>query len=1582
MFFEVLSRFVRCPARAVAVFLGGLLSTAPLLGLAQGIPNIPRTAGQLIADYSPLVSTNGRISVIAYHQGMFLTNPMLGGGSNPASYQWNLANPSNPIQTLLPSMAFCSVQNCHGYGQRSDKLIGFGGGAPLWSNTWRVDPATQLLTNLPQDPFYFYQTEQGEWPNVVFQPFSLRTYWSYGPTTDIGTVYKRNQRITSWNHIGLTGNPGFPFLLGKYLYFIGAANNTGISVYDLSASFNSPETPPTLVGRLSAPVGGYHPLIVAANERLYAVMPARTNVAVTAGRYIVADITDPENMFVVADRDTPELADSGYARAQDDKVFIDRFKVDMNTWNVERTLSAPGFTPGNQYSLPVGNSVLLAGVNTLSLWAHQSAPDTNPPSVAWHEPRPNATNHPVAAPVSFIIQETLRTEDLVDGQTFTIRPVVGGVAGAPVATSHFLHHQGYLTVTPNNDLQPNTTYEVSIGGIRDVPGNVMLPYTFRFSTGNNIAAGNQLPVISGFTASPYPAQPNQLVSFSAVAADPEQSALQYRIQFGDGLSTPWGSSSSFQHSYTASGHFEAVIFVRDNQGAVQTRRRVVTVMNPTSATPPTNSSAIAHNSSANFTWVVNPDSDSVSIINGSNAVQEIPLGMGSKPANVAIDSAGNGWVTLQGTDRIAIVGANGSISQTIDLPYGSRPFGIAFNPTKTAVFVTTYGKGQLLRFNPSTRVQTAALVLGATARAIAINGSGTRAYVTRFISSPLSRRGEIWNVDISSALQLVGTIALRQDILTTENSGGGRGLPNYLAGIAISRDGQRAVVAHSMPNVDRGLYRSGQSLTPEHTVRARISEINLATNMENTAGRRDIDNSDSPTAIAYSPLGDYMFVTVQGNNLVAVYDILQPTTSIVSPIARLGVGKAPQGLVIGGDRLYVQNFTDRTVTRLDLAEFFAGGIGTPSAIDITTTSLDRLNATERLGQQIFYDASDNGSSLGQNRMSLEGYISCATCHIGGGHDGQTFDFTDRGEGLRNTTDLRGRGGTAHGRIHWSANFDEIQDFENDIRNSFGGRGFMSAADFTATADPLGTPKAGRSVELDALAAYVRSLGVASQPRSPHRNADGTRTAAGERGMYIFAMENCHSCHAVPRLTDSQLQSSLLHNVGTLSTSSGNRLGAALTGIDTPTLFSVFQSGPYLHDGSAPTLADVFSMTGGIKLQAENASQRLSGSPVTMIYGGTAHHGTAIQGPGRLVFSNLDGGPGGGAEIEIRYSKAQAGSAALVVNGGAPLSVNLPVTPNEPGWAMNVFSTVTAQISLQAGLTNTLDLSFPDWTNIDEITVRHAGFRALAVAHRQVLNLAPSDRDDLLQFLRELDGSDDQSATQGLPTPTPIPTATVTPVPTATATPTRTPTVAPTHTPTPLPTATATPTRTATPAATATPTRTPTPLATATATPTRTPTPLPTSTATPLPTVTATPTRTATPLPTHTATPQPTATPAATSTPAPTSTATPLPTATPLASPTPLADITPPTAVFNRPAAGATFRTKLTVKVSATDSQSGVASIRIHLNGVLRKTCLNVTSCQISLNTSKLPFGPHLLEATAADYAGNKNSIKRTVYRKK
>ena len=75
-------------------------------------------------------------------------------------------------------------------------------------------------------------------------------------------------------------------------------------------------------------------------------------------------------------------------------------------------------------------------------------------------------------------------------------------------------------------------------------------------------------------------------------------------------------------------------------------------------------------------------------------------------------------------------------------------------------------------------------------------------------------------------------------------------------------------------------------------------------------------------------------------------------------------------------------------------------------------------------------------------MTDQGYISCASCHFEAFEDGRVWDFTNRGEGFRNTTSLLGRRGTGEGRIHWSANFDEVQDFEQEIRGLFNGNGFI------------------------------------------------------------------------------------------------------------------------------------------------------------------------------------------------------------------------------------------------------------------------------------------------------------------------------------------------------------------------------------------------------------------------------------------------------------------------------------------------------------------------------------------------------------
>jgi cytochrome c553 len=51
---------------------------------------------------------------------------------------------------------------------------------------------------------------------------------------------------------------------------------------------------------------------------------------------------------------------------------------------------------------------------------------------------------------------------------------------------------------------------------------------------------------------------------------------------------------------------------------------------------------------------------------------------------------------------------------------------------------------------------------------------------------------------------------------------------------------------------------------------------------------------------------------------------------------------------------------------------------------------------------------------------------------------------------------------------------------------------------------------------------------------------------------------------------------MLHDVGTITEASGMRAGEPLFGFDTPTLLGVWETPPYLHDGSAPTLRDVLT----------------------------------------------------------------------------------------------------------------------------------------------------------------------------------------------------------------------------------------------------------------------------------------------------------------------------------------------------------------------------------------------------------------------
>jgi DNA-binding beta-propeller fold protein YncE/cytochrome c peroxidase len=655
-----------------------------------------------------------------------------------------------------------------------------------------------------------------------------------------------------------------------------------------------------------------------------------------------------------------------------------------------------------------------------------------------------------------------------------------------------------------------------------------------------------------------PAEVGSAVEFTATAMG--EGAIEYTWDFGDGTRLPPMPSATATHTFDAPGHYVIIVIARDESG-VRSDSFVQTVHHPLQAHAPTASSTIVYDAARDRVCTVNPDHDSVSCLDARTLERVFEAEVGEHPRTLALDDDGALWVANDGASSISIVDASGAVSDELALPYGAHPFGIAKSPTEGVMFVAASGTGQLIAIDTTTRAILGSVDVGPSATGVAVSGDGERVLVTRFIS-PVDR-GELTEVS-ASELSVTRRFSLAPSP-GPDTEATSRGVPNYLRSVLITPDDRSAWVLSKQDNVARGAARDGMPLTFETTTRTVLSVLDLEQNEERAAARVDINNRSLGLAGALSPVGDYLFVALLGTNGVDVLDTFDGNS--VGGRRELGFG--PDGVALGaGGRLYVHAFLSRSVLVLDGSGVLdSSDFSLPLLMQASTVESERLAPEVLLGKQIFYNAADT-------RMARDGYIACAGCHLDGFEDGRVWDFTDRGEGLRNTTSLLGKRGTGQGPLHWSANFDEVQDFEHDIRNAFGGTGFMRDEDFASGThgETLGDSKAGLSAELDALEAYVASLDEV--PASPFRDQDGTLTEDAWAGHALFESAGCRACHGGRDFTDSA--AGMRHDVGTLTATSGQRLGEALDGIDTPTLRGVWQTAPYLHDGSAAALLDAIA----------------------------------------------------------------------------------------------------------------------------------------------------------------------------------------------------------------------------------------------------------------------------------------------------------------------------------------------------------------------------------------------------------------------
>lgn len=872
----------------------------------------------------------------------------------------------------------------------------------------------------------------------------------------------------------------------------------------------------------------------------------------------VHDVTDPFQII-----DLGKSADmggkGGYVSIQDGFAHTgasnDYAKVDISKpspFPVVATVSQ-GTAGDRDFGTALGNLVAVSDDhgNGSFFVPHQSAPDTTPPAVNFVNPKNGATNVALTARIGMTFTDQIDRREL-NATTFIVRPV-----GGQALAGKYSYQTNIVNFAPDVELLPNTTYEIVLpkSGLHDLAGNGLAEtYVSSFSTGIKV-------INAGCTVtSPGPSEQAAEVSYAVTTA--AMGALTYAWDFGDGSPTGMPSSANtMKHTFGKPGHYTVNVLVRNATDVVTTCSLQQTVHRPLAPKQPNRSSTVILDETKRRLWVANPDSGSISALNTEPLGYLLETKVGTRPRALAQDPAWNVWVAVEGDARIGIFDGNdGHEIGAIEMPRGSMPAGLVMRPDGAVAYASLRGTGEIVELDTAGRKVLRKLAVGPSPRGMAISGDGSKLLVTRFISP--DEQAEVFEVDTAS-FTLARTFAMAiEETPDTESSGSG--LYNYLRSVAISPDGAFAWVPAKKDNILRGMWQSGKPLTFENSVRTVVTALDLGSGQESLSSRFDFNDRSLPSAAVLSPLGDYVFVATEGTNTLEVVDAYQPHS--VAGVEN--VGKAPDGMVLQSDgkTLYVHSFLSRSVHAIDVSGLLAGASTQIAEVaQAKTIQEEPLSPQVLQGKQIFYDASDR-------RMSRDKYLSCAVCHLDGEHDGRTWDFTDRGEGLRNTTTLLGKRGTGHGRLHWTANFDEVQDFEHDIRNAFGGQGFLPDAVFHAENhdQTLGGKKAGLSVELDAMNAYVTSL--SEVPKSPFRNADGSLSPDGLAGQEIFARLNCGKCHAGADLTDSA--KGKLHDVGTIFPQSGQRLGMELTGFDTPTLQGIWATAPYLHDGSARTLRDV------------------------------------------------------------------------------------------------------------------------------------------------------------------------------------------------------------------------------------------------------------------------------------------------------------------------------------------------------------------------------------------------------------------------
>ena len=534
--------------------------------------------------------------------------------------------------------------------------------------------------------------------------------------------------------------------------------------------------------------------------------------------------------------------------------------------------------------------------------------------------------------------------------------------------------------------------------------------------------------------------------------------------------------------------------------------------------------------------VANTDSGTVSVVDLANRTLLAEIPVGDHPEGVCW--VGNGskiFVTVYGDNVVKVIDpATLKVTKTIKVP--GEPYGVSSNVGSEYAYVSHDYPGSITQLHVPSETVCRTFDVGPACRGLAVSRDDKLLYATEFWT------GRLHSVDVPSGKVVDTWTGIETD--------------NLARHVAVHPTNGKAYLAHLRSRTS--VFNARGSIEPELSIcdvgdsnKAEKRRLGIALDTFN-----GVFVMANPWESTISPDGSMLYVVYAGTDDASAIKLLPEYPYVKRTTLPNPVGKHPRAVRVSPDGrdVYVYNTLD-----------FEVGVYTPELKKKATIKVCEppQSAAWRRGKEMFVSAKQ---PLGGTK-----WISCSTCHPDGLTDGRVWQNP---EGPRRTPHLFGLAHTHP--LHWSADRDEVQDFEYTIRGKLmQGRGLYSGK---MKGNEIEMQCSGLSKDLDAMALYTNSFGFRL---SPHNPATGTLSPEAERGKTLFFSTdvNCASCHTGPYYSDSTMTKPFkLHDVGT-GGGENEKLGP---GYDTPTLLGVYRTGPYLHDGRAKTLDDVLTINPGDK----------------------------------------------------------------------------------------------------------------------------------------------------------------------------------------------------------------------------------------------------------------------------------------------------------------------------------------------------------------------------------------------------------------